>query len=403
MAAALGSTRSTGWRDPATGRVPTLDGLRAISILAVVVGHVAGTAGFPAVATSVIANRYLDVAYLGVRVFFVISGFLITGILMEAAGRSGGISLRRFYLRRTMRIFPAYYAYLVALVILTAVGIASITGNDLVRAVTYTINYDNDRSWDVGHLWSLAVEEQFYLLWPLALVLAGIGRGIWIAVGVVLLAPLFRVIEYLFVPELKPLIGNTFETTADAIAMGAILALALDRLVDRAWFVRLIRSSWMIPAVLLAGLALNIRSDTGVILGVSLTNLGVALLVARCVLLPDGWAGRLLETRPLIVIGVLSYSIYLWQQLFLDRTSDALIASFPLNLVLVAACAVGSYLLIERPFLWLRPRLEARWLGGARQPSGRVVAPPAPVPNAAPVPVEPGGPADSTVGTTTGA
>jgi peptidoglycan/LPS O-acetylase OafA/YrhL len=365
-AGAVGAAEAAGAigadRGAASGRIPTLDGLRAVSILAVLVGHAAGTAGFPSQATAVIANPFVDIAYLGVRVFFVISGFLITGILMNEHRRSGGISLRRFYLRRTIRIFPAYYTFIVGVVVLSIVGLAHVTTSDIIRAVTYTINYDNGRSWDVGHLWSLAVEEQFYLLWPLTLALVGLRRGVNVALAVILLAPVIRTFEFLALPDARPLIGNTFETTADAIAMGCVLALMLDRLVLRAWFRRVIESRWMIPALLVVGLVLNVRTNTGVVIGVTLTNLAVALVVARCVLRPNGLAGRFLQLRPLVVIGVLSYSIYLWQQLFLDRTAPAVITTFPLNLGLVAVAAVASYTLIERPWLRRRPRLEARLL-----------------------------------------
>ena len=354
--------------DRTTGRIPTLDGLRAISIMAVVIGHLAGTNGFPPQATAIIANRYVDVSYLGVRVFFVISGFLITGILINEHRRSGGISLKRFYLRRSVRIFPAYYTYIVALILLTWLGIASVTTSDVAHAVTYTMNYDTDRSWDVGHLWSLAVEEQFYLLWPVTIILLGLRWGGRAALAVVLLAPVFRAIEYWFLPGMRPLIGNTFETTADAIAMGCILALTIDELVKRSWFQRIIASRWMILALLFVALGLSIRSDTDVVIGHSLTNLAVALIIARCVLRPHGVLGRILETRPLVMIGVLSYSIYLWQQLFLNRTTDQIITTFPLNIILAAVAAVASYVLVERPWLRRRPRIEARWLGKPTQP-----------------------------------
>ena len=93
----------------ADGRIQSLDGLRAISIGAVVVGLLAGTVGFPTLVGDMVRNNgFIDVANRGVRVFFVTSGFLITGILIKDSDRPGGISLRRFYLRRTMRIFPAH-------------------------------------------------------------------------------------------------------------------------------------------------------------------------------------------------------------------------------------------------------------------------------------------------------
>ena len=106
------------------GRIPSLDGLRAVSIGAVVLGHLAGTVNFPAFIGDAVRNTGLvDVANLGVRVFFVISGFLITGILLKENQRYGTLSLRRFYLRRTMRIFPAYYVFVATIVGLTAIGV----------------------------------------------------------------------------------------------------------------------------------------------------------------------------------------------------------------------------------------------------------------------------------------
>ena len=107
-------------------RIPSLDGLRAISIVAVVLGHMAGTRGFPAALTAIIRNPIVDFANLGVRVFFVISGFLITGILIDESARTGGISLKRFYYRRTLRIFPAYIALLLVMTALDAMRVVSI-------------------------------------------------------------------------------------------------------------------------------------------------------------------------------------------------------------------------------------------------------------------------------------
>jgi peptidoglycan/LPS O-acetylase OafA/YrhL len=347
------------------GRIPSLDGLRAISIGAVVLGHLAGTVGFPTiVGDTVRSNGFIDVANLGVRVFFVISGFLITGILMKESGRPGGISLRRFYLRRTMRIFPAYYVFVATLVVLTALGAFAVTSNDLVHALTYTTNYDPGRTKQVGHLWSLAVEEQFYLLWPLTIIALGLRRAWAAALVVVIAAPLLRALEYhFFTPEWQELVNNTFETTADAIAMGCLLALTLDRFVRRRWFLRILDAPWVIALLLVVALILGKWGVSNLLLSVSLLNVAVALAIAYCVLRPASLAGRFLNLRPLVFIGVLSYSIYLWQQLFLNRESQSLIATFPVNLVLVAMCALGSYYLVERPFLRWRPRVELRLLG----------------------------------------
>ncbi|HET9010483.1 MAG TPA: acyltransferase, partial [Gemmatimonadaceae bacterium] len=141
---------------------PALDGLRAVAVMIVIVGH----HGYP------IAGVPAD---LGVSAFFVLSGFLITRLLMREHEASGTITLREFYARRTLRIFPAYYTFLLVSFVLdhlrgerwgTALGLS---------AVTYTVNYFNaihhHPSTSIAHAWSLGVEEQFYLLWPLGFLL----------------------------------------------------------------------------------------------------------------------------------------------------------------------------------------------------------------------------------------
>jgi peptidoglycan/LPS O-acetylase OafA/YrhL len=344
-------------------RIASLDGLRALGIIGLLLAHSAGTAGAPHALMAIFNGPYVDVAHFGVRVFFVISGFLITGLLMAEEAKTGTVSLSRFYLRRTLRIFPAYYAFLVVLALLTVIGVIVVPAANLARAVTYTMNYTSQRVWLVGHLWSLAVEEQFYLIWPLTIMLVGTKNAARVAVAVVLLAPLIRVIEATFAPRLIPLIGNSFETTADALAMGCLLALWQARLEDRPWYQRAIASRWVVPALLLLSVGLSLRYRSSLLIGETITNVGVALLIARSVTYTKGPWGRLLNAGPMVVLGTLSYSLYLWQQLFLNRNAPGLLTSFPLNLLLTFACAVVSYFLIEQPFLRLRMRLEARRAG----------------------------------------
>lgn len=157
-----GATNSTG------ARIPSLDGIRAISILMVCYGHLSGTRNFPVSITAY--GRWCgDVAHLGVLVFFVISGFLITTLLMSERETTGAISLKRFYLRRIVRIFPAFYAFILVMAIATLSGAVHLTGRDFAYVLTYTVNVEPNRALQIGHLWSLSIEEQFYLLWPLTL------------------------------------------------------------------------------------------------------------------------------------------------------------------------------------------------------------------------------------------
>src|SRR4051794_2751641 len=208
-------------RSTSPARIPSLDGLRAISIAAVLLGHLAGSHGFPDRLSSVVRNPVVDVANFGVRVFFVISGFLITGLLMAEREKRGKIHLGAFYLRRVFRIMPAYVALIAVVALLDASGAIQVPTSDFVAAWTYRMNYHLGGSWELGHLWSLAVEEQFYFLWPLTLLLAGLASGRRIAIAVMCIAPMVRVLELMFgSPALQPTIGWTFETAADTIAAG---------------------------------------------------------------------------------------------------------------------------------------------------------------------------------------
>lgn len=159
------------------GRIPCLDGLRAISILLVLGFHASGTEGFP---SSEWLRSLLRHGGVGVDVFFVISGFLITLLLFREQDRTGRISLCKFYIRRSLRILPAMFAYLAFVALLQAMGIASLSTIDWVVALTYTANFHGTFSHSaqpIEHLWSLSVEEHFYLIWPPILVLLGTKRA----------------------------------------------------------------------------------------------------------------------------------------------------------------------------------------------------------------------------------
>ena len=350
------------------GRIPSLDGLRAVSIALVVLAHLNGTRYFPV--SSELGQWQLG--NLGVRVFFVISGFLITTLLLEESDRTGTVSLFHFYLRRSFRIFPAFYALCAVLFILEHTGAIALRPGDLLAAMTYTVNYHHDRAWYTGHLWSLSVEEQFYLLWPALLLVTRVRRGLWVAAAVVVAAPALRVVLG-FWPALRPGIGETFPSVADALATGCVLAGLHPRLARSAQWRAFLdgRRFWLAPlAVVIC--ARNPWTKLDWLLGQTVMNLGIAVVIERALHAPGDRLGRVLNARPLIFVGVLSYSLYLWQQLLLNRRGSSIAQSFPLNLLLVALAAVASYHAIEQPFLRLRVGVE-HWLRvrrGARRTVG---------------------------------
>jgi peptidoglycan/LPS O-acetylase OafA/YrhL len=343
-------------------RIPSLDGCRAISILMVAYGHLCGTRNFP-VSIADYGRWCGDVAHLGVLVFFVISGFLITSLLMSEREMTGAISLKRFYLRRIVRIFPAFYAFILVMAIAVLLGAVHLTGRDFVYALTYTINFEQNRGLAFGHLWSLSVEEQFYLLWPLTLLLLRERRALIVAVAAIFTGPLVRVAirEWIFHVDPHALNGmsTSFPATLDYLAAGCALALLRPWLLTRTWYLRLTASPWLALAVPLVLLINRMGSHTVVILlGSPLMNVCIALLLESSTRHASSLAGRFLNWKPVVFLGVLSYSLYLWQSPFFNHRSDAWVNAFPQNMLLAFLAALASYFLIERPFIRLRKRLR---------------------------------------------
>jgi peptidoglycan/LPS O-acetylase OafA/YrhL len=357
------------------GRIPSLDGLRALSIALVLFAHSTGTRFFP---SFVFAREQLG--NLGVRIFFVISGYLITSILLDEMQETGSISLKWFYIRRALRIFPAVYAYIAVIIILYATGWLvhfpaghsfplSIT--HFVRALTYTINYTEPRPWSVAHLWSLSVEEQFYLLWPAVLLLSGRSRGMKIAACVMIVSPLFRVLPPYFFPSapVQWYGGITFQANADALAAGCLLAGAKNWLASKPGYMAFLRSRafLLMPVAIVA--AFTLQTLTVVPFSHPVMNIAIALCIDRSVRFESDALGRVLNWKPIVFIGVLSYSLYLWQELFLHYgyVSASPLTWFPINLLCVIPAALASYYLVEKPFLNWRKRIERAYAPAVRR------------------------------------
>jgi len=346
-------------------RIPTLDGLRAFSIILVLLNHLVGTLYYPAVLSPLGAF-----GNFGVRVFFVISGYLITSLLIKEHERTGAISLKNFYLRRVFRIFPAAYTYLLVLAVLNA-KYHILHRHDLLFAATYLTNFRLSRAWHVGHLWSLAVEEQFYMLWPMVLVFWGIRRGSRIALATILLSPIARVASWFALPMMRERIGEMFFTIADPIAFGCLLAIQRRWLWQQRWYVAIMNSRWFF-VIPIAALALRFTGQHPMInfvIAQPLMNLGVMLSLDWCMSHASSPVGRFLDWRPIAFLGTLSYSLYLWQMPFLNHFSRAPWTVFPVNLGLAVLTALASYKLVEQPFLRLKDALHEKKAALARSPA----------------------------------
>jgi peptidoglycan/LPS O-acetylase OafA/YrhL len=344
------------------GRVPGLDGLRAVSIALVFAEHIALAAGVhgDSLRHKIIGN----IGVLGVDVFFAISGFLITLLLLREYRKTSTISLKGFYARRFLRLMPAAIVYLVTVAVIQWSGEIQMNTWNWIHAVTYTVNFDPNPAWEVGHLWSLSIEEHFYLCWPVAMFLLPKRRLPYALVGWLVAAPLAR----MAVVELMPHAFERFELwtffRVDCIAAGCLLAL----LSQQEWFRRATQVRGGVRrvllaasvAVMLAGFVASFKigfySD---VLDQTVRAGCVAALIWLTINGAGGTWFRLLESRPLVVVGILSYSLYLWQQLFIthpQKVSLGLAHRLPFNVVFAVAAAVASYLLVERPFLSLKER-----------------------------------------------
>jgi len=351
--------------------IPSLDGLRAVSIGLVLLAHAAATAGAPAWLDRPMITSLGNV---GVRFFFVISGFLITTLLLRDIDRYGQIRLKLFYLRRALRILPAAFVYVGTMWVLYLAGVIDLNFSvpsrqytdsalaHLLHALTFTANYNHDYNWYYNHLWTLSVEEQFYLLWPFTLYFLGLRRGLLVGGAMLFIAPFIRLAMFTFGHGPEIALSREFQAVADALATGCLAALLHNRLSDSKFFVRL--TEW--PAIPIGGLLIGLGYGAALlwrpaayVVGQTAANIGILLIIQHVVRHPEGWSCRLLNARPFVAVGVLSYSLYLWQEPFLFFLPHTWPTSFPQNLVLAFAAAIASYFIVEKPILRLKDRLTA--------------------------------------------
>lgn len=328
-------------------RIPSLDGLRAVSIVLVVVGHAVKSRGHQPFLLRVLCLH----AGLGVHVFFIVSGFLITTLLLQERAKHGNISLRLFYVRRALRIFPAAWLFLGCLAILNAWRVIQVAPQDWLYALTYTTNYTNPSCWQIGHLWSLSVEEQFYLAWPLLMRLANLQTCVAVAVAAVFSSIAFRAVWFVTgLHIINPNFDYAFPYQCGAIAMGCLLAIGVRQ-------IRLLIEKLPIGlglAIILPLVAVLDAVEWGSayrFVEVAI-NLLLTVMVAMCVFSSECAVGRILNSRPLVWIGTLSYSLYLWQQLFLNPFSPT--QRSWTYIPLIVGCAVMSYYTVEATLLKLR-------------------------------------------------
>jgi peptidoglycan/LPS O-acetylase OafA/YrhL len=342
------------------GRLPSLDGLRAVSIFLVLGWHLNDMEQVP-------GTRFITYYYgtLGVQIFFVISGFLITWLLLAEEAQTGSASLRSFYARRALRILPVQFAYLAVLALLALTTDFHWSACQVLTAITYTKDFGCQVPVD-GHLWSLSVEEQFYLLWPPIVVLTKRRTAIAVSVALIVAFPILRAV--LHAAHIGRFAGLVFFDNIMIGCLAAIIAHHAPKQLARflSWRPMALRAT----AVLLM-IAMNILQDNFLLAIVTVPfaytiQAGcAAYLICSYAFNRAGIGYLILNARPVAYIGVLSYSLYIWQQLFFSSPQlfgwkSSPVLTFPINLALAFATAMASYHLFELPLLKLRSRLRPK-------------------------------------------
>ena len=366
---------TVGSSKPSPGRIPSLDGLRALSIFLVLALHSLQRLEFTH-HVSVLWYGIFNGA-TGVFIFFVISGYLITSLLLKEHEKRGSISLRGFYFRRAMRILPPIYVYVGVLLLLGLANKLAIDKLGVVSALFFFHDYAPGFMWTLEHFWSLSIEEQFYLVWPFLLLYClrrpgpeGRWRAGKIAIAIIIVSPIIRILGFTLARH--TFLHNSYgiHARADSLMFGCLLALMqghhhferLYKVATKIW--------WVPPAVVILSdcLSAKYRNYWDFPFGFTLCGVAVSFFLLWCVRNPASAVGRFLNSRPIVHLGVLSYSIYIWQTLFLNESnlelfgpSLKLLYTFPFSWLAILLVAEVSYYLVEQPSLRLRNRLIQRF------------------------------------------
>jgi peptidoglycan/LPS O-acetylase OafA/YrhL len=311
----------------------------------------------------------------GVQIFFVLSGFLITWLLCVEEGKHGTISLPAFYARRSLRILPPAFLYIAVVSLLGLIGLADVARNEPLFSAFFVRNIMEHGGIHLGHFWTLAIEEQFYLLWPLGfLLLKSVRQRLVFCVILFIAAPFWARVVF----KLQDMawhahpsqFGAKFLTLASGvnplrfdleysplIAGCALALLRQDRELCRFASSRILRST---PVALLAvaAMAAGCANLPTPFLASSLSTIGVAVFINFAVQSESGVIGGFLNWAPVMWIGGLSYSLYLWQQVFCYHSRLPWFGQFPQNVIAAFIAASLSYYLLEIPLAKVRKRIH---------------------------------------------
>lgn len=350
-------------------RMAGLDGLRGLGVTMVFLGHAKRTVagGYSGMLTPL---EWFSAGDLSVHVFFVLSGFIITRLLLGEFAKTRRVNLIDFYIRRTSRIFPAFYVYMLVIVILNEAGYLSIDFRQLLVAAVYFWNYaqllgiaslsmtNPDGAWYLGHFWTLSLEEQFYWFWPALFIFMMKFRRTWVLTALIVTVPLIRMASYFLFPVVRGQLEAMFHTGIDSILVGCLFAIHQKK--AELLFARVLNDKMALTCLTLViffvfplcrqymrgyWTATYLRTFEAAAIGVFI----LALALGK-----DFYLRSIFLSRPVLFLGTISYSVYLWQQLF-NGLNEGVAFGFPLAIVETLVAATLSYYLVEKQFHVRRP------------------------------------------------
>lgn len=349
-------------------KIRSLDGLRAISICMVLLGH--SGKYLPASISHNIIFKYLSNSTLGVSIFFVISGYLITKLLMQEREKTGEVSLRKFYIRRALRIFPIFYLCILVVISINAFLVPIIDSyKEIGFAALYLWNYKHffvqggTAGLYLGHYWSLSMEEQFYLIWPFMFLIVKRENLIKAVIIIIGLMPLLRVVTYFIAPGSRGQIHMMMQTGGDAILIGCLAALLEGqkntgkKVVTRATNNFIGIFSGIFIFIINRTLNIKLGGTWSMSVGQSIENIFILLFVLWCIYKESSFS-KLLNTSVFRQIGLISYSLYVWHMIILENPGNLFPESILIKLSLIFIVGFASYYLIEAPILRLKNRFK---------------------------------------------
>jgi len=337
---------------------PSLDGLRGVAITMVVLFHLNLTSWF---LYHIIFN-----GETGVLIFFVLSGFLITTLCIKEKVITDNISLKNFYIRRALRIFPVAYLFIIVLIILNIIFKLGIGYINILGAALYLMNFSSyfrkyNFAYETSHYWSLSVEEQFYLIVPFILK-KNFRTYLFVILSIVFILPVFISLQYAY-----PLLNNValyafthYLIKFQAIAVGCLFSVLTFKYPFNNINIKIKVLTNLFAIILIPYVQYDNFFSIKSIFSSLLISFLAGYIIITNIIPGSDFIFKMLNSKFLKTIGVLSYSIYIWQQIFTyyNNKLPAFMVTFPTNIVCLILISCLSYYFYESFFLRLKSKFS---------------------------------------------